>query len=57
MNEAFRPLYESCVALVKDLCELDPPADSPEGRLLIGMATAVEEYERTEIPPTEPGTP
>jgi hypothetical protein len=56
MNAAFRPLYEACVACVKALCELNPPADSPEGQLLLGLGAAVEEYERTELPPTEPGS-
>ena len=50
MNEAFRPLYESCLETVRLLCELDPPAESAEGRLLSGLAAAVEEYEKSEFP-------
>jgi len=46
MNEAIRPLYEACLDCVRALCELDPSPDSAEGRLLIGLASACEEYEQ-----------
>jgi hypothetical protein len=44
-NKQFEDFYNACVDLVGELVKLDPPADSPEGKLLTGMATAVEEYE------------
>ena len=49
MEPAFKDFYAACIALVTDLVELDPAADSPEGKLLIGLATAIEEYEKIKI--------
>jgi ribosomal protein L32 len=41
-------MLAACLQLVKVLCELDPPPDTPYGRLLVGLATALEAYEREE---------
>lgn len=35
---------------VKMLASMDPPADSPEGRFLAGIAAAREEYEKAKFP-------
>ena len=56
MNPGMRQLYDAIVETVTVLASLNPPADTAEGRLLIDLAHALEEYERTELPPTEPGT-
>ena len=42
--------YESILNLIGILIEIDPPKDSPEGRLLEDLAAAVEEYEKVTYP-------
>jgi hypothetical protein len=54
VNEAFQVLYESCLETVRALCEIDPAPDSAEGRLLLGLATACEEYEKSKFPLNDP---
>lgn len=39
-------LYIGLLELVSFLIALDPPADSPRGKLLAGLADAMETYER-----------
>jgi hypothetical protein len=53
MTPEFRKFYDSMLECVGALIALDPPADSPEGRLLVGLATSLEEFEKTEFPFTE----
>lgn len=43
-------LYSSILELVSVLMALDPAEDTPLGRLLIGMATAMEAYEKEKFP-------
>ena len=43
-------LLESAIACVNVLVKMDPASDSPEGRLLIGLADAIEEYEGAKFP-------
>jgi len=50
MTPEFRKFYDSMLETVGALIKLDPPADSPEGRLLVGLATTLEEFEKTEFP-------
>jgi hypothetical protein len=50
MSEAFRPVYESCLELIKALIEMDPAPDTPGGKMLVGLATAVETYEKVRWP-------
>jgi len=42
--------------VIAELIELDPPADSPEGRLLVSMSAAAENYEKARYP-IDPPTP
>lgn len=46
----FEAFYKSILELVELLMELDPEMDTPEGKLLDGLARAVEEYEKKEFP-------
>lgn len=50
MNKAFDDLYCAVVELVDDLCGLDPKSETPEGKLLLGLTAALEEYEKSEFP-------
>jgi hypothetical protein len=54
MTPAFRDFYNSMLETVGALIKLDPPADSPEGRLLLGLATALEEFEKVKFPLGKP---
>jgi hypothetical protein len=45
-NKPFEDLYTACCDLIGELCKIDPAADSPEGKLLTGLAAAVEAYEK-----------
>lgn len=38
--------HQAVLALVENLVELDPPPDTPLGRLLEGLAAAIETYEK-----------
>ncbi len=42
--------HEGILAVISALMDLDPPADSPEGRLLVGLAAVTEEYEKAVFP-------
>jgi len=50
MPSPFEAFHEAVLECIKDLMELDPAADSPEGRLLDRLASAVEEYEKVTYP-------
>ncbi len=43
--EAFKPFHQSMLDLIVVLVEMNPLSDTPEGRLLDGLAMAVETYE------------
>ena len=47
-------LYEAALSVVDGLMRLDPPKDSPHGRLLLSLARAIEEYEEEELVLPEP---
>ena len=49
MSEAFQKFYEACLKLVSDLAAMDPAPDSPEGRMLLELSAAMEEYEKSAI--------
>ncbi len=42
--------HEGILAVINALITLDPPADSPEGRLLVLLASATESYEKERFP-------
>jgi hypothetical protein len=42
MTDPFAEAYEAALLVIEKLSEIDPKADSPEGRLLIGLADACE---------------
>lgn len=42
------------LAVIGELVALDPAADSPEGQLLAGLASAVESYEKERYPIAAP---
>lgn len=46
MSETTEKIYDALLAAVADLIELDPDPDTPEGRLLVGLSTACEIYEK-----------
>ena len=48
--------HSRVLGVIEALVALDPPADSPEGRLLHGLAIATENFER-EYFSIEPSTP
>jgi hypothetical protein len=50
MQTPFEAFHEAVLRCVENLIELDPPLDSPEGRLLDGLSAAVEEYEKVTYP-------
>ena len=50
VSDAFRPVYEACLAAVQALVEMDPAPETPEGKMLTALAAAVEEYEKAEFP-------
>lgn len=43
-------LHRDVLKLIEVLMPLDPPADSREGRLLLGLVKACEEYEKARWP-------
>lgn len=47
-------LHEACINVIDGLMKLNPPKDSPFGRLLENMAIAVEAYEAEVYPLPEP---
>jgi hypothetical protein len=57
MNEAIEKVYDAILKAVGDLIELDPDPDTPEGRLLLGLSTACEIYEKAifDLDTTEEG--
>jgi len=48
ISEEMRPLYNGCIDVVVALCALDPPPDSPYGRLLKGLVDALAEFEKSQ---------
>jgi hypothetical protein len=50
MSPEIRPLYEACLAAVQALVEMDPDPETPEGKLLTGLAAVVEQFEAAEFP-------
>lgn len=45
-DEIVERILDDTRGLIAHLCSVDPPADSPLGKLLTGLAGAVEQYER-----------
>lgn len=50
IEKAADALHTAILRMVETLMEIDPPADSPEGRMLEGLSDAVEEYEKERYP-------
>jgi hypothetical protein len=46
----FKSFYEACLATVQSLVEMDPDPATPEGKLLVSLAAALEEFEKAEFP-------
>lgn len=47
LQEAVQRLYKGTLQVIEDLMALDPPVDSPEGRLLADLTKHVMEYEKS----------
>lgn len=43
-------IYRQVLKTIAHLVAMDPPSDSPEARLLAGLAKAAEDYERARWP-------
>lgn len=50
MNPEVKKLYDASLEIIGVLIELDPAPDSAEGRLLVSLSAAVEEFEKAEFP-------
>lgn len=56
MSPEFTRVFDACMLAIDALVAMDPATDSPEGKLLIGLAAAVEEFERVKfgVPEVKP---
>jgi hypothetical protein len=56
VSPEFTQLYDACVRCIDALVAMDPAPDTPEGKLLLGLATAIEEFEKSEfgVPEVKP---
>lgn len=43
-------LYHGILEVIETLIDMDPPEDSPEGKLLLRLAAITEEYEKKRYP-------
>lgn len=50
ISEAFRPIYDAAMNVISLLLDFAPAEDSPEDKLLDGIASAIEAYECAKYP-------
>jgi hypothetical protein len=50
MTPEFKEVYDATMLAIDALIAQDPAPDTPEGKLLNGLAAAIEEYEKVEFP-------